>query len=71
MINYAHVYHLSVAVLHVYGNDLTGSLDGFCAVWNDTLRLKEFAANMCGESEIECPCCNVCCSAGTDECSFI
>jgi hypothetical protein len=60
-----------VVILHVYGNNLTGSLDEFCAVWNDPLGLKSFAANTCGESEIECACCSYCCGIDIFECREI
>jgi hypothetical protein len=61
----------NLSLLHVYGNDLTGSLDEFCTVWNDPFGLKNLAANTCGESEIECPCCNQCCSVDIFECRAI
>mmetsp|Transcript_18912 Transcript_18912/g.34216 ORF Transcript_18912/g.34216 Transcript_18912/m.34216 type:complete len:100 (-) Transcript_18912:540-839(-) len=62
----------NLLILHIYGNELSGSLDEFCNIWDNSFELKYFAANKCGEPEdILCPCCNVCCSIDIFECRAI
>ena len=63
------VLSFAVASLRVYGNDLTGSLDEFCTIWDEPDVSKALAANTCGQADdIECPCCNQCCNVDIFEC---
>jgi Leucine-rich repeat (LRR) protein len=66
------LYGFLAVILHIYGNELSGSLVEFCNIWDNSFELKYFAANKCGEPEdILCPCCNACCSIDIFECREI
>jgi Leucine-rich repeat (LRR) protein len=55
----SHVRTFFHTVFTFDSNDLTGSLDAFC---NNSNYIEVFAANACGQDEMNCTCCNHCCN---------
>jgi hypothetical protein len=54
---FSRVCILHTEKLFLFDNDLTGSLNAFCSI-----HYEFFAANTCGQVEIECTCCTHCCN---------
>jgi hypothetical protein len=69
---FSHLYiFLVTGTLEIFDNNLTGSLDEFCALV-DRERLERFRANSCGqEVEIACGCCTDCCDPETETCTSL
>ena len=59
----SHISRPSTVSLSIYDNDLVGRLGAFCGN-----SYERFAANTCGHAEIDCACCNQCCSPDTVQC---
>jgi Leucine rich repeat len=59
---------LSLLNLHLFANNLTGSLDMFC---NKTAVLTRIAADCGGvDAAVECNCCTSCCDSSSGNCTF-
>jgi hypothetical protein len=61
----AHPPHITEK-LFLYDNEFTGSVNALCG-----MDLETFAANTCGQDEINCTCCTHCCVPETGYCDQI